>query len=90
MFVRNIESAWRNGEYDKNLPYSYFDIVDFGDQDSWENIGVKNSEGYPNELFRFVADFKIRKEVLDYFWSKKQVLETRTNLYMTEEELNEG
>jgi murein DD-endopeptidase MepM/ murein hydrolase activator NlpD len=90
MFVRNIESAWRNGEYDKNLPYSYFDIVDFGDQDSWKNIGVKNSEGYPNELFRFVADFKIRKEVLDYFWSKKQVLETRTNLYMTEEELNEG
>lgn len=55
-----------------------------------ENIGVKNSEGYPNELFRFVADFKIRKEVLDYSWSKKQVLETRTNLYMTEEELNEG
>lgn len=90
MFVRNIESAWRNGEYDKNLPYSYFDIVDFGDQTAWKDIGTTNSKGYPNELFKFVANFKIRKEVLDYFWSKKQVLETRTNLYMTEEEIDEG
>lgn len=89
MFVRNIESAWRNGEYDKNLPYSYFDIVDFGDQTAWKDIGTTDSKGYPNELFKFVANFKIRKEVLDYFWSKKQVLETRTNLYMTEEEIDD-
>ena len=90
MFVRNIESAWYNGEYDKNLPYSYFDIVDFGDEASWKDIGTTDSTGYPHELFKFVANFKIRKEVLDYFWSKKQVLETRTNLYMTEEEIDEG
>lgn len=90
MFVCNINSAWRNGEYDKNLPYSYFDIVDFGDQTAWKDIGTTDSKGYPNELFKFVANFKIRKEVLDYFWSKKQVLETRTNLYMTEEEIDEG
>lgn len=89
MLVNNIESAWKDGVYDKNLPYSYFDIVDFGDEENWKHLGEATKEGYPNGLFEAVANFKIRKEVLDYFWSKRHFLDTRTDLYMTKEELHE-
>lgn len=82
MKVRNIEKSYKDGERDDRLPYSYFDIVDFGDESSWEDLS-KHNTGYPNGLFEAVSKFKIRKDVLNYFWAKRQMLEQKVNLYAT-------
>ena len=90
VMVNNLESGYSNGVRDVRVPYSYFDLVDFGDEESWKALNDgETKEGYPNGLWEAVANFKIRKDVLNYFWGKHQVLDTNVSLYTKEEVINE-